>query len=261
MSNPLTKYIFYLREPLTLEAVEEMYDALDAYGPLFKCSHPREDCISYTFDGKGYGSARPWTDRRCWIDFKDHLEIYLINCDLPGDPTGLWAPYPPLGNGERQFQVTWYHKKYYDFASIPDDEWDEVSEFLEFLVRIVEIIRPFFGIFGREDDFDSDYDEKDDEDLHERFEYYRSMLSEVPHRWTSFFIDDALYNAIGPEKLAEWSQIVVPVPDIGYFIEREAKALGGEFPPGSDYLFAKGRMFLESMYPHIIDRLRSEYPH
>ena len=260
-SNPQTKYIFYLREPITLEAVEEIYDTLDAYHPIFKYSHPKEDCISYTFDSMKYGSTRPLSNKNCWIDFKDYLKIYLENRDLPEDPTGRWAPYPPLGNGERQFEIQWYHTKYYDFAYIPDDEWDEISEFLEVLVKIAGILRPFFGIFGREDNFDTDYDIKDEEDLHERFEYYRSMLREEPLKWQSFFIDDALYNQIGPENLGKWAQMIIPVSDIGYFIEREGKALGGAFPPGSDYKFEKGRTFLELLYPKIISRLESEFPH
>lgn len=254
VSGNSTSYILYLREPITVGTVERIYDLLDR--PHFTLNHPREDCVSFTFDHLRYIDQRPSTDF-CWIHYKDLLEILLLNHDLPGDQDGLLPLEPFLGNGERQFEVMWHNVRWTALWAFPDDEWDDLAEFFDLMIDVMRTVEPFFGILGHDYQFETEYlgYEVTPE---ERFVDVKRILSHVPSGWASLFVDDALYREIGADHIEEWAEVIIPVSDLGHLLERDARMFGGT-DPAKKHLERRGEVFMEHFYQPIIRRLEAEF--
>lgn len=252
-----SSYRYYLNTRITETAIERIYTRLTT-NPDFTLSDPVEDCISFTRDNKSYSSKRKGGDIYCEIYFRDLLDIYLINHDIPDGKTGGWSIDPLLGNGERQFEVHWHHAKYGDLFAVPDEELDIVTDVFPLLSIIVEELDPFLGIFGLEDHFE--IEDESEYDIISPFDFIKKMMGQAPSQWASFFLDNRLLKDIASEPLAKWSEIRIPVGDLGQHIERDRIPLmGGQLSPNNELWEEKDEIFLDHILPKIIARLGEEF--
>jgi len=244
-------YHFYLNKPVTLDTFRGMFAELKGLRSNMEASIVAEDWIHIEVDLNPYWEEHGIMKTDRWyhgskieVGINARNNIFYWRDDMCD---------PVINNGERQLTMGLETQSpLCDTVSLVPEIGFDLQAVLIVLARHAD---PFFGFLLSENNLIFWVPIPP---LH-GFDFLQYLFTRDPSSWGSLYCDSALLDSIGAETLGGWVEQSTPVDDIGAFIEMNGPPLQQYGQKDDPLRKEKDDLFIQMMYPKIIDRLEKEY--